>query len=127
MKSRNFLLLVAFHILANSLIGQTAPPAPPPPAQNSPAPTDAPSDNKTQAPAASPPNPATPAGQAPAQPGNPAKPDSDESVATIVHVVNEVRLVITVTDRHARYIKDLKRADFRAIDDQQPAELRSHA
>jgi len=125
MKSRNFLLLVAFPILAGSLIGQTAPPAPTPPAQNSPAKTDAPSDSKTQAPAAAPPNPATPAGQAPAQPGNPAKPDSDESVATIVHVVNEVRVVFTVTDRHGRYIKDLKRGDFRVIDDQQPAELRS--
>jgi VWFA-related protein len=33
--------------------------------------------------------------------------------------------VFTVTDRHGRYIKDLKRNDFRVIDDQKPAELRS--
>ena len=139
MKSRIFLLLVAFHVLAGSLIGQTAPPASTPTAtQNSPAKTSAPPDGKTQAPVGTPasstPTPAAPApaapaatGQAPAQPGSSAKAksDSDESVATIVHVVNEVRVVFTVTDRHGRYIKDLKSNDFRVIDDQQPAELRS--
>jgi len=146
MKSRIFLLLVVFHVLAGSLIGQTAPPASTPAAaQNSPEKTSAPPDGKTQAstaPAAgtatsSTPTPATPASgtstpaaptparQAPAQPENPAKSDSDESVTTIVHVVNEVRVVFTVTDRHGHYIKDLKRNDFRVIDDQKPAELRS--
>jgi len=139
MKSRIFLLLVAFHILAGSLIGQTAPPASTPTAtQNSPAKTSAPPDGKTQAPVGTPasstPTPAAPApaapaatGQAPAQPGSSAKAksDSDESVATIVHVVNEVRVVFTVTDRHGRYIKDLTSNDFRVIDDQKPTELRS--
>src|ERR1700692_3584935 len=125
MKSRVFLLLVAFHILAGSLIGQTAPPASTPPAP--PAGTPPPS---TPASGTSTPPTQTPAGQAPAQPGNPPKSDSmksdsDETVATIVHVVNEVRVVFTVTDRHGRYIKDLKRDDFRVIDDQKPAELRS--
>src|SRR6266446_3623614 len=114
MKSRTFLLLVAFHILAGSLIGQTAPPASTPPAQKSPVGTPTPS---TPPSAKSNPTAQTPTGQAPAQPGNPeksdpAKSDSDESVATIVHVVNEVRVVFTVTDRHGRYIKDLKRDDF---------------
>ena len=136
MNSRIFLLLVAFHVLAGSPIGQTAPLASTPTAaQNAPQKTSIPPDGKTQAPAApaSPiPAPATPtpaapapAGQAPAQLENPAKSDSDESVATIVHVVNEVRVVFTVTDRHGRYIKDLKSNDFRVIDDQKPAELRS--
>ena len=139
MKSRIFLLLVAFHVLAGSLIGQTAPPASTPTAtQNSPAKTSAPPDGKTQAPVGTPasstPTPAAPApaapaatGQAPAQPGSSAKAksDSDESVATIVHVVNEVRVVFTVTDRHGRYIKDLTSNDFRVIDDQKPTELRS--
>ncbi len=120
MKSRIFLLLLAFHVLAGSLIGQTAPPASASAsAQNSPAKPSAPPDGKTS-PAAQ-----TPAGQTPAQPGNPAKSDSDESVTTIVHVVNEVRVVFTVTDRHGRYIKDLKSNDFKVIDDQKPAELRS--
>ena len=126
MKSRNFLLLVAFHILAGSLIGQTAPPdgktqAPAAPASGTPA-SSAPTP-VTPSPAA--PTPSTPAGQAPAQLENPAKPESDESVATIVHVVNEVRVVFTVTDRHGHYIKDLKRDNFRVIDDQKPAEMRS--
>ena len=126
MKSRIFLLLVAFHILAGSLIGQTAPPdgktqAPAAPASGTPA-SSAPTP-VTPSPAA--PTPSTPAGQAPAHLENPAKPESDESVATIVHVVNEVRVVFTVTDRHGHYIKDLKRDNFRVIDDQKPAEMRS--
>ncbi len=124
MKSRIFLLLVAFNILAGSLIGQTAPPA------STPAAPTAASTPSTPLSAKSTPKAQTPAGQAPAQPGSPAKSDpaksdADESVATIVHVVNEVRVVFTVTDRHGRYIKDLKRDDFRVIDDQKPAELRS--
>ncbi len=139
MKSRIFLLLVVFLLLAGSLIGQTAPPASVPAEQNSPATTSAPPDGKAQAPtapassAAIPvaPSSATPAhaeptaaGQAP-QPDNPAKSDSDDSLETIRHVVNEVRVVFTVTDRHGHYIKDLKRSDFRVIDDQRPAEMRS--
>ncbi len=113
MKSRILLLLVVFLLLAGTLIGQAAPPASAPAAQNPPAKTSPSPDDKTQAPAA------------PSQAENPAKSDSDESVATIIHVVNEVRVVFTVTDRHGHYIKDLKRTDFRVIDDQKPAELRS--
>jgi VWFA-related protein len=139
MKSRNFLLLVVFLLLAGWLIGQTAQPASSPAEQNPPAQTNHSPDDKTPAPAApgsSIPTPAPPAsatsataaptaaGQGP-QSENPAKSDSDESVATIIHVVNEVRVVFTVTDRHGHYIKDLKRSDFRVIDDQKPAELRS--
>jgi Ca-activated chloride channel family protein len=126
MKSRIFQLLVVFQVLAGTLIGQTAPPASMPPAtQNAPEKTSAPTDGKTQAPAAPPPAVPTPAGQAPPQLENPPKSESDESVATIVKLVNEVRVVFTVTDRHGRYIKDLKRNDFRVIDDQKPAEMRS--
>src|SRR5260370_2467935 len=76
MKSRIFLLLVAFHILAGSLIGQTAPPdgktqAPAAPASGTPA-SSAPTP-VTPSPA---PTPSTPAGQAPAPLANPAKPAS---------------------------------------------------
>jgi Ca-activated chloride channel family protein len=120
MKSRIFPILVAFHILVGSLIGQTTPPASTPSAPPAGTPTPAQQASGTSTPTAS-----TPAEQSPAQPGNPAKSDSDESVATIVHVVNEVRVVFTVTDRHGRYIKDLKSTDFKVIDDQKPAELRS--
>jgi Ca-activated chloride channel family protein len=111
MKSRIPLpLMIAFLVLAGSLVGQTVPPASTPAPQNAPAKTNAPPDDKTQT---------------PTQTENPAKSDSDESVATIRHEVNEVRVVFTVTDRHGRYIKDLKSEDFKVIDDQKPAELRS--
>ena len=120
MKSRIFLLLLAFAVLAGSLIGQTAPPASTPAPQNPPANTSVPPDGKTQAPAARP-----PAGQVQSQPQNPDSSDSDDSITTLRSTVNEVRVVFTVTDRHGRYIKDLKRNDFRVIDDQKPAELRS--
>jgi len=131
MKSRIFLLLVVFLSLAGSLLGQTTPPASVPAEQNPPATTSAPADDKAQAPAAASstttpatPTPAAAAGQGP-QPDNSVKSDSDDSLETIRHVVNEVRVVFTVTDRHGHYIKDLKRTDFRVIDDQKPAELRS--
>lgn len=136
MKSRILLLLVVFLALAGSLPGQTTP-ASVPAEQNPPATTSGPADDKAQAPAApasstatpAPPASATPApaaaaGQGP-KPDNPAKSDSDDSLETIRHVVNEVRVVFTVTDRHGHYIKDLKRNDFRVIDDQKPAEMRS--
>jgi len=34
-------------------------------------------------------------------------------------------VVFTVTDKHGHYIKDLKQADFKVLDDQKPAEMRS--
>jgi Ca-activated chloride channel family protein len=108
MKSRIFLLLVAFHVLAGWLIGQTAPAASTPAsAQNSAAKTNAPPDNKTP----------TPAQAQPQNPAKPAPPTDDDSVATLKATVNEVRVVFTVTDRHGHYIKDLKSNDFRVIDD----------
>ena len=72
----------------------------------------------------------TPAPQAVAAPktAEPSKPspDDDESVATIRKIVNEVNVVFTVTDKHGRYVKDLKKEDFRIIDDSKPAaEIRS--
>src|SRR6516165_379209 len=36
----------------------------------------------------------------------------DESVATIRKTVNEVNVVFTVTDKHGRYVKDLRQDDF---------------
>src|SRR6266853_572860 len=144
-------ILLLFAVLIGSLASQTAPSASSSTAssQSSAEQTGAPSQKQTQAPAASPaeapaasaPAPASPApvpnssspptassstsGQAQGQAENPAKSDSDESVTTIVSAVNEVRVVFTVTDRHGHYIKDLKRNEFKVIDDRQPAELRS--
>jgi Ca-activated chloride channel homolog len=115
MKLRILVWLGVCFVLAATLVGQTAAPtSPPAAAPSSSAKTDPPSDNKSSVPAAQ-----SPTGQAPAQP------EPDDSVGTIRHVVNEVRVVFTVTDRHGRYIKDLKGTDFRVIDDQKPAELRS--
>jgi Ca-activated chloride channel homolog len=144
-------ILLLFPVLIGSLASQTAPSASSSTAssQSSPEqtgapakqPTHAPAASPTEAPASSPPAPASSApvpnssspptasssttGQAQGQAENPAKSDSDESVTTIVSAVNEVRVVFTVTDRHGHYIKDLKRNEFKVIDDRQPAELRS--
>src|SRR5208283_1930559 len=86
--------------------------------------------------AATPPSPSTPAtttpgatGQSPA-PATPTPADNpdnpeNESVTTIKKTVEEVRVVFTVTDKHGHYIKDLKRDDFKVLDDKKPAELRS--
>lgn len=81
----------------------------------------------TQSPAPVTPPASTPAGaaQIPASPENQGKSEGDESVTTIPVTVNEVRVVFTVTDKHGHYIKDLKKNDFKVIDDRQPAELRS--
>jgi VWFA-related protein len=53
---------------------------------------------------------------------DPPKSPSDEAVSTIVTFANEVRVIFTVTDKHGRYIKDLKRDDFRVLDDRKPAD-----
>jgi VWFA-related protein len=45
----------------------------------------------------------------------------DESLTTIRSTVNEVNVVFTVTDRHGRYVKDLKRDNFKVVDDNKPA------
>jgi Ca-activated chloride channel family protein len=111
MSSRFFLLLAACFLLSGLLLGQTTPPASTQtPPQNPPAKTAAPPETKTPAPAP------------PPQLQNPDASGSDESVTTIKVPVNEVRVIFTVTDKHGRYIKDLKKNDFKVIDDNKPAE-----
>jgi Ca-activated chloride channel homolog len=52
--------------------------------------------------------------------------DPDDAAETIRRTVNEVNVVFTVTDKHGRYIKDLKKNDFTVVDDNRPAqEIRS--
>jgi VWFA-related protein len=130
MKSRIFPLLVVFLTLAGCLLGQTAPSTSTPAALPNSSETGtseatSTADAKTQA------QPANPASQAsaPTPPTTTGQvsgtPDTDNSVTTLKKTVNEVRVVFTVTDRHGRYIKDLKENEFRVIDDQRPAELRS--
>jgi Ca-activated chloride channel homolog len=50
--------------------------------------------------------------------GAPAQPD--QSVFTVRKTVSEVHLVFTVTDKHSHYIKDLKKSDFKILDDRKP-------
>jgi Ca-activated chloride channel homolog len=121
MKSRIILLLFAFIALAGSLIGQTTVQTPPAPATPA---SSAPVSSRPAATTATP-TTDTPAAPAAPQPADTSKPDSDDTVATIRSVVNEVRVVFTVTDRHGRYIKDLKSDDFKVFDDSRPAEMRS--
>jgi hypothetical protein len=48
-------------------------------------------------------------------------PSEDDSLTTIRHTVNEVNVVFTVTDKHGRYVRDLKKEDFKVVDDNKPA------
>jgi len=94
--------------------------------QNSPTALPAPAPAAPPAPlppSATPPAQSTPAATVPAAPRlvDPDKSDSDEAVTTIRVPVNEVRVIFTVTDKHGRYIKDLKRDDFKVVDDRKPA------
>ncbi|HKN37275.1 MAG TPA: VWA domain-containing protein [Terriglobales bacterium] len=72
---------------------------------------------------------------APASPSSEAKPspsgdadsaENDKSLTTIRKTVNEVNVVFVVTDKHGHYVKDLKKDNFRVLDDNKPAkEIRS--
>jgi Ca-activated chloride channel family protein len=97
-------------------------------------------DNLPSAPSAvKQPKPAPPAPAQPAAQSSPA-PDSTKSTApkseeppagsdvtaTIRRTVNEVNVVFTVTDKHGHYIRNLKKENFKVIDDNRPAdEIRS--
>lgn len=54
--------------------------------------------------------------------GQQSSTSDDESVTTIRKTVNEVNVVFTVTDKHGHYVKDLKKDDFKVIDDAKPAD-----
>jgi VWFA-related protein len=78
---------------------------------------------------------AAPPAQAPAEapsepkltaPATPTAPEPDDSTTIIRKTVNEVNVIFTVTDKKGRYITDLKRDDFKVVDDGRPAlEIRS--
>jgi Ca-activated chloride channel family protein len=83
-----------------------------------------------QQPAANPGAQTSPAPKPPATPQPPAaqqaasapdQPD-DASAPTIRLGVNEVNLIFTVTDKHGRYIPNLKQSDFALLDDQKAPE-----
>jgi len=81
----------------------------------------------------------TPPAQAPAASSSPSTPaaktappaaqqqaaetgDQDEKLTTIIKQVDEVNVVFTVTDKRGKFVNDLKRDDFRVIDDSKPAQ-----
>jgi VWFA-related protein len=105
-------------LTSTASLAQTAVTAAAGPAAATPPSPSAPATPPPVATAQSPP----PAATAPANtPDNP----ENESITTIRTHVEEVRVVFTVTDKHGHYIKDLKRDDFKVLDDNKPAELRS--
>jgi Ca-activated chloride channel family protein len=58
----------------------------------------------------------------PARPPEQETPPPDDSIATFRKTVNEVHVVFTVTDKHGRFVKDLKKDDFKIVDDNRPPE-----
>ncbi len=114
-------VFIVFAAVFSTLGIQTASAQVTPPAASAPA--APPASTSAQAAAPGTPTPST-SPQAPPPP-EPGKSEPDESVTTIPVTVNEVRVVFTVTDRHGHYIKDLKKNDFKVIDNRAPAELRS--
>jgi Ca-activated chloride channel family protein len=93
------------------------------------APSASQQQSKPQAPPATPPAVKGESSKSDASPPPPPGPDLTapaEPATTIRRTVNEVNVVFTVTDKHGRYVKDLKRGDFEVIDDSKPAqEIRS--
>ena len=97
---------------------QSAPQTPatsPVPASQTPN-TQAPASSSTQgAPAR---NAAPPAASHPPAQNN----EPDEQITTIVKQVDEVNVVFTVIDKRGKFVNDLKKDDFRVMDDSKPAQ-----
>ena len=105
----------------------TAPPKTAPETQE-PAPQASPQEtSQGQTPPAEQPATETPKNDSPKTNDKKSSPEtSEETAPTIFRTVNEVNVVFTVTDKHGRYVKDLKKNDFKVIDDTRPAdEIRS--
>jgi len=63
----------------------------------------------------------TPAAQNPTPEGGATPVPSDDAATTIRKTVNEVNVVFTVTDKHGHYVRDLRKDDFKVLDDSRPA------
>jgi Ca-activated chloride channel family protein len=117
----------------SAVLQQSKPQAPAPPPQTAPAPQEpAPqaSPQETPQPQTPPTEPSAtepPKSESPKANEKPSSPSAQEETApTIFRTVNEVNVVFTVTDKHGRYVKDLKKNDFKVLDDTRPAdEIRS--
>ncbi len=116
-----WVLGAALSVIVPCAISQT--PQPLPPASPAPTANQAPAQPSVQTAPKTGQQPAQQAGQ---QPGQPPSQDSPEY--TIRTSVNEVNLIFTVTDKHGRFIKDLRQNDFALLDDQKaPAQVFSFA
>ena len=102
--------------------------------QPAPTPTTAPSTDPAPFPAAASPAPSPTTTPQPAvadipsgtTPQSSQPPDDFDPAATIVKAVNEVNVVFTATDRHGRFVKDLKQTDIQILDDaKQVSRIRS--
>jgi len=128
MKFRFPLLLISCFALSSALAGQTPPAASTSPEQNStaaPAAGTTPAEAKPQEhdPVANSSNEKT----EPRSPKLETPPGAEEAserdtAATIRTIVNEVPVIFTVTDKHGRYIKGLKKDDFKVLDDRKPVD-----
>jgi len=151
MRARNALFLLGMAVLAalvfaqsprqdelpsapSAVQQQSKPQAPPPPPQTAPAPEQPASQAtpETSQPPTTPPaeQPATESPKSEPPKANQKTPNpntAEETTApTIFRTVNEVNVVFTVTDKRGRYVKDLKKHDFKVLDDTRPAdEIRS--
>ena len=104
LRSISFLLLFVWAVMLPGF-AQSAPPATAPERAASVPSADAPKADATKT---DPPKQDPPA-------------SNDDAAATIRKTVNEVNVVFTVTDKHGHYVRDLKKDDFRVMDDNRPA------
>jgi len=131
MKVRYAILALAAALTLGIVFAQDSTPNKPPAAPSAAKESAAPAPAEQQATKPAPSSEASTAQETGVQEVKPAEPppvgtDSggaqDDQLPTIRKTVNEVNVVFTVTDKHGRYVKDLKKDDFRIIDDQKPAE-----
>jgi len=111
-----FQMRVLYRVFGVGILSALVAAQQPPAAQN-------PSGEKTAKPAA-PPTFTTPVvpGKSDAQKAAEAKAaaEEEEGPITFRKRVDEVSVIFTVTDKHGRFIKDLKKSDFQVLDDHKP-------
>ncbi len=122
MKLLSWTLALGLTTTVSAAQQQPAPPAELPSAPSAtlekPKPQPPPAPPAEQKPAASAPQQKqTPVPKAP----EPEKEESDQPLTTIKKTVDEVIVVFTATDKHGKFVKDLKKEDFKVIDDNKPA------
>lgn len=69
---------------------------------------------------------ASPSPTADAEPGTSASKPDNTQIPVFRTGANEVNLIFTVTDKHGRFIRDLKQSDFKILDDNLPPREITH-